>query len=83
MRRTRALTLSLAAALAASVLAACGSDDADAGDEGARPTVAVTTTVDGEARTLSGRPVRSRSQRRRRDRSDRTSGISSNQAAPR
>ena len=48
MRRTRALTLPLAAALAASVLAACGSDDADAGDDAARPTVAVTTTVLGD-----------------------------------
>ncbi|HAS09395.1 MAG TPA: zinc ABC transporter substrate-binding protein [Acidimicrobiaceae bacterium] len=48
MRRTRALTLPFAAALAASVLAACGSDDADPGDEAVRPTVAVTTTVLGD-----------------------------------
>lgn len=48
MPRTRALALPLAAVLAGSLLAACGSDDADAGGEAGRPTVAVTTTVLGD-----------------------------------
>lgn len=47
MLRTRALVLPLVAVLAGSVLASCGSDDADGGgDDG--PTVAVTTTVLGD-----------------------------------
>ena len=48
MLRTRALALPLAAALTGSVLASCGSDDADPGDEAGRPTIAVTTTVLGD-----------------------------------
>ena len=48
MPRTRALALPVAVVLAGSLLASCGSDDTEAGDEAGRATVAVTTTVLGD-----------------------------------